>query len=102
LNAQTHHNGLITVLMEQFESRQLERALNLQRAVSAGARIEDHDWHFLEGACRQAVYTKSLVDAFPQYQPLFLQTVHLYKEISARALENERSTLGTPATQPRN
>ena len=96
MNDQTHHNGMITVLMEHFERQQLGRALGLLRAITAGERIQDHDWHFLEGACRQAIQSKSVVDALPQYQPLFLQTVHLYREISTRALENEKKALEMP------
>jgi len=93
---QTHHSRMITVLLAHFERQQLGRALGLLRASTAGERIQDHDWHFLEGACRQAIQSKSVLDALPQYQPLFLQTVHLYRQICARALENERKALKMP------
>lgn len=93
MNEQRRREGLITVLMERFENQQLNRVLGLKRAVAAGERIGDHDRDFLEAVCHQAMQSKRVVDDFPQYQPLFLATVHLYKEITARALENERKTL---------
>lgn len=92
---QTHRNGMIAVLMERFERHQLNRILGLKHSVAAGQRIEDHDRDFLEALCHQALESKRVVDQAPQYQSLFLQTVHLYREISARALENEQQAYRT-------
>jgi len=94
-----HRQGLISVLVERFESQHLSRALSLKHAVAAGERIGDHDRAFLEAACREALESKHVVDSLPQYQPLFLSTVHLYREISNRALENEKKAFGI-AGQP--
>lgn len=96
MNDQTRRSGLITVLMERFEHQQLDRILGLKHAVAAGERIGDYDRDFLETVCHQAIQNKHVVDALPQYQPLFLQTVHLYREISKRALENEKRAYDMP------
>jgi len=89
-----HRQGLIGVLVERFERQHLSRALSLKHAVTAGERIGEHDRAFLEAACREAMESKHVIDSFPQYQPLFLSTVHLYREISKRALENEKKAFG--------
>ena len=89
-----HRQGLLSVLVERFESQHLARALSLKHAVAAGERIGEYDRAFLEAACREALESKHVVDGFPQYQPLFLRTVHLYREISDRALENEKKAFG--------
>jgi len=91
---QLHRQGLISVLVERFESQHLSRALRLKHAVAAGERIGDYDRAYLEAACREALESKHVIDGFPQYQPLFLSTVHLYREISTRALENEQKAVG--------
>ncbi len=96
MNKHFHRQALMSVLVERFERQHLSRALSLKHAVAAGERIGDHERAFLEAACREAMDSKQFVDSFPQYQPLFLSTVHLYREISNRALENEKKAFGIP------
>ena len=38
---------------------------------------------------------KLLVDKHPEYQDLYARAVHLYKEITQKALENEKGTQGS-------
>jgi hypothetical protein len=86
--------GLIELLVHRFETQQLGRILELKRSVSAGLPLTDYEREFLEEVCREAMESKHLVDQFPEYQPLFTKVVHLYHEISSRALENEQKGAG--------
>ncbi|MGB5833931.1 MAG: hypothetical protein WBG92_18355 [Thiohalocapsa sp.] len=90
MNDQSHRTGLMATLTQRFEGQQLSRILGLKTAVAAGERLEDHDRDFLEALCHEAMHSKPIVDGLPQYHMLFLRTVHLYREISHRALENEK------------
>ena len=100
MSEHVHQKGLIGVLVERFERQHLSRALSLKHAVIAGERIGDHDRAFLESVCREAMESKRVIDGFPQYQPLYLRTVHLYREISNRALENEKRAFGITSGHP--
>ena len=86
----TASESLIEVLVERFEKHQLERILRLKQQVVDGGLFSEYDRDFLDGVCREAMESKYLVDKFPQYQPLFAQVVHLYREITTMALKNEQ------------
>ena len=91
--ASENAEGLIELLVERFETQQLPRILELERSVAAGNTITEFEQEFLEAVCREAIQSKQLVDQFPQYQPLFARVVHLYREITTRALKNEKEQL---------
>lgn len=82
--------GMIEMLIERFERQQLERVLKIKAAVDRGEKLNDFDREFLEEVCREAMENRSLVDKFPEYQALFARVVHLYREITEKALENEQ------------
>lgn len=88
--------NLIGVLVERFEHQQLPRILELRKLVTDGGVLTDYERDYLEAICREAMESKHLVDMFPQYQPLFAQVVHLYREITDLALKNEASGAGIP------
>ena len=41
---------------------------------------------------------KSLVDQYPDFQPLYARTARMYREIASTALENETRAPEKPAT----
>jgi hypothetical protein len=84
--------GLITVLLERLETQQLPRALALKAKVDQGERLYDTDITFLEEVFADAGKVKPLLDRYPEYQDLAARIVNLYKEITAKALENEEAS----------
>ena len=85
-------DGLIFVLMERFEKIRLPRALSLKEKVDGGAVLDDYDEAFLEEVFSDSNKIKPLLDRHPEYQELATRVVTLYREITAKALENEKSS----------
>lgn len=85
-------DGLIFVLMERFEKIRLPRALSLKEKVDGGAVLDDYDVAFLEEVFSDSNKIKPLLDRHPEYQELATRVVTLYREITAKALENEKSS----------
>lgn len=87
----TEDTGLIAVLIERFETQRLPRALSIKEKVDGGAPLDDFDFAFLEEIYKDSKKIRPLLERHPEYQPLAGRMVSLYKEITEKALENERS-----------
>lgn len=85
-------DGLIYVLMERFEKIRLPRALSLKEKVDGGGVLDDYDLAFLEEVFSDSNKIKPLLDRHPEYQDLAARVINLYSEITAKALENEKSS----------
>ncbi len=83
--------GVIQVMAEQLESKRLPRALSLKEKVDRGATLDDLDIKFLEGAFHDAQSVSTLLDRHPEWQDLAAKMIQLYKEITEKALENEKA-----------
>ena len=84
--------GLIAVLMERFESERLPRALELQEKVDQGETLNDIDIAFLEQVFADANKLGPLLERHNEYQKLVSQAVELYKDITEKALANEKNS----------
>lgn len=84
--------GVATALVERFTSQTLPRAFEIKERVDRGELLSERDIDFLHTLSERAEEVKSLVNRLPEYQGLYAQAVHLYKEITERALLNEKGS----------
>jgi len=87
----TKDAGLIQVLAKRMETQRLPRALSLKDKVDQGETLNEFDIHFLEDVFRDAQKVMTLVDRHPEWQELVTRVIHLYKEITDKALNNEQT-----------
>ncbi len=83
--------GIIQVLVDRLESQRLPRVLSLKASVDKGEPLAELDIHFLEEIFQDAQHIQPLVDRHPEWQSLVAKVIHLYKEITDKALENEKA-----------
>ncbi len=82
--------ALIQVLAQRLVKQRLPRALSLKKRVDSGERLSGLDIQFLEDVFNDAQQIQPLVDRHPEWQNLAARLIQLYKEITDRALTNER------------
>jgi hypothetical protein len=83
--------GIVTVLIQRFEGERLPRALDLKEKVDRGETLNDNDIAFLEQIFADANKLGPLLDRHDEYHKLVAQAINLYKEITDKALQNEKS-----------
>ena len=83
--------GLIEVLVKRLEQQRLPKALALKEKVDRGEKLNEFDIQFLDDVFRDAQQVGGLVERNPEWQELATKMVGLYKEITDKALENEKS-----------
>jgi hypothetical protein len=82
-------DGVIMALEERFEKQRLPRLLTLKDKVDAGGVLDDTEIAFLEQVISDAMRSKPLMDRHPDWQEFCAYVVHLYEEITEKALRNE-------------
>ena len=85
-----HDAAVIKMMMDQLVRKAIPRALRIRDRLDAGERLNDFDLVFLADVYTDLRYIQSIADRKPEYRPVVLRMVQLYKEISDRALENEQ------------
>ena len=83
--------GVIAVLVQRFEGERLPRALDLKEKVDQGETLNDIDIAFLEQVLEDANKLGPLLERHDEYHKLVAQATSLYKEITDKALANEKS-----------
>ena len=83
-------DGVILALIERFERQRLPRILELKEKVERAERLDEAEMAFLEEIIADAMHNKPLIDKHPEWQKFCAEVVHLYEEITEKALENEK------------
>ena len=90
MNDQSKDAGVIAALMQRLEQKRLPRALELKKKVEQGELLADVDISFLEEVFADTNKIQPLIDRHPEYGDLVTRMTCLYKEITSKALENEK------------
>jgi hypothetical protein len=85
-----HDLGVISVMLRRLNNERLPRVLAIKQKVDNGKRLEDWDIAYLEQSFADARQAAPLLERNPEYHDFAARLLHLYKEITDRALENER------------
>jgi hypothetical protein len=82
--------GVILALMQRFNEQRLPETLAIKKRVEQGECLTEHDIAFLEKVFSDANHVMPLIDRHPELHPIATRAVSLYKEITDRALANEK------------
>ena len=83
--------GVIAALMERFENQRLPRALALKEKVDQGECLNEFDMAFLQEVFADSTQVMPLLTRHPEYEPLASKVASLYREITEKALANEKA-----------
>ena len=83
--------GVIAVLAKRMVEERLPKALALKERVDRGEVLNELDMNFLEQVVTDANQIRPLMKDDPRVLEVAGRMLQLYKEISARALENEKT-----------
>jgi hypothetical protein len=86
--------GVTLALLERFQTQRLPRTLALKGRIDKGGLLDEFDIAFLETVFRESSSIRTLISKHPKYEPLAAKVIHLYHEITAKALENQKTNRG--------
>lgn len=83
--------GVIAVLAKRMVEERLPKALAMKERVDKGGVLNDLDLAFLEQIVADAGQVRPLMQKDPRVLEVAGRMVQLYKEITERALANEKA-----------
>lgn len=92
MNDTSKDAGVIQALVERLQKIRLPRLNDIKQKVDRGEVLDEPDMSFLEEVLGDAQQVEPLLDRNPQWQPLAASVMGLYKEITDKALENEKAS----------
>ena len=81
--------GKIETVLERLEKFRLPRLMDIKQRVDGGDVLNEFEIQYLEEALGDAEQNKSFVDHHPEFQEIYSRLVHLYDEITKKALEKK-------------
>lgn len=90
-NPEETDTGVIALLMKNFEEELLPRALDIKKRVDLGESLSEADLIFIERAMENSGDISRMAKKHREYHKLYSQRASLCKEITEKALENERN-----------
>ena len=84
--------GVIIALVNRFTEQRLPKVIAVKERVELGECLSEYDIKFLDEILKDANRIMPLADKHPEWQPLALRAISLYKEITEKALENEKQS----------
>ena len=84
--------GVIHALIERFEEQRLPRLLEIKKRVDKGEVFSESDIRFIAQVTHDAQQSKPLIDRHPEWQKFCAEVIHLYEEITEKALNNEKKS----------
>lgn len=91
MNSKPNDAGVIQAMLERFNEQRLPKALEMKARVEQGETLETFEVDFLADVLADARTMHGLLDRNPEYEPLVIKALDLYKEITEKALANEKS-----------
>lgn len=86
----TKDAGTIQAMLQRLNDSRLPRALDLQKKVDRGEKLDNYDMEFLESVLEDASGAQHLMANHPELKTLVSKLVSLYSAITTKALENEQ------------
>lgn len=81
----------IAAITKRFNNQRFPRAKKLEEKVMRGETLEEVDLAFLEVVFHDAQDVLKIADRHPEVQELVLKALQFYKDITTKALENEKN-----------
>lgn len=92
MNGTNTDEGIIVALLDRMRTQRLPRALDIKEKVDQGERLDAFDIQFLQDVFEDAQLQQVRWGDHPELHEIIAKTIHIYHEITTRALENEEST----------
>ncbi|MFB1489178.1 MULTISPECIES: hypothetical protein [unclassified Thiocapsa] len=90
MTSEQNREGVLEALLERFERQRLPRILALKQQVDEGGKLRAGDIDFLTEVLADAQHNAHLISEVPHCKDLYSRVVHLYRDITEKALVNEQ------------
>jgi hypothetical protein len=91
MTAKSTDTGVLTALAQRLADQRLPRARAMQERVNRGEPLSDRDVAFLEEVLEDARKIAPILSRNPKFEEAARTMAGLYREIMAKALENENA-----------
>ena len=92
MNETLQDTGVITVLLQRFESQNLPKLLALKDKVELGDSLNNIDVIFMKEIASNFEEIKPLLSRHPKFEPLVTKAIQLYTDIMNVAMDNEQDS----------